>query len=142
LDNNITKFALSKNPFKCDGCEFQKIWWKHYRRIVDIREVTCVSNVVEDGGNPQIVTFYDLVKNTVCSEEAISDEIRFLIICLGVLVPLTIALLICCTRQQRVRERTLKKKAAATVESSRSTPQPRSYSPTRSKVADMDNSKF
>jgi hypothetical protein len=150
-NNNVTKFALSKNPFQCGGCEFQKMWWKHYKRIVDIREVTCVSQATSVGeseksglsttSSPQLISFYDLVKSSVCTEEAISDEIRFLMISLGVLVPLIIVLLVCCGRQQRERDRTLNKKQSQSIETASIHAQ-RSYSPTRSKVADMDNSKF
>jgi len=78
-------------------------------------------------------------------------------ISLGVLVPLIVALLICCGhRQQREsakhktkiksKERSLKKTLETSTSSAASSLHhhhvQRSYSPTRSKVADMDNSKF
>lgn len=137
-NNNSTKFALANNPFKCDGCEFQKIWWKHYKRIVDIRSVTCISG---DGTAPlkQVHSFYDLAKDAVCSQEAISDEIQFLIILLGVAIPLVIVILICASKHQRLKDSTVKKSVdvGGTMK-----PRERAYTPTRSKVADMDNSKF
>ncbi|ODN03681.1 Protein toll, partial [Orchesella cincta] len=61
--NNVTKFALANNPFRCDGCKFQQIWWRHYQRINDIRSVTCVPG---NGGKP--LSFYELVKDTYIVE--------------------------------------------------------------------------
>lgn len=152
--NNVTKFALANNPFQCDGCKFQTIWWKHYQRISDIRSVTCVPGVGREGSRKggggsqdekKVLSFYELVKDTVCVEELISSEIRLLIILIGIFTPLVILAIACCTKQQKKerksnsREGIMRQKSKAAVDLAAKT---RTFKPPRSKVVELDHSKF
>jgi len=133
--NNFTKFALAGNPFRCDDCEFQALWWKSYKRIADVKSVTCISG---GGERPTLIhSFHDLVKDAICKEGSISIETQFLIILLGVAIPLIIIILICASKHQRLRDSTVKSTAESVGKH-----RERAYTPTRSKVADMDSSKF
>lgn len=151
--NNVTKFTLANNPFQCDGCKFQQIWWRHYQRISDIRSVTCVpgddkqsagkrtGGATASSGEKKVISFYELVKDTVCVEELISSEVRLLIILLGIFTPLVILAIACCTKQQKreKREMMIMRQKKATAEHAAKT---RTFKPPRSKVVELDHSKF
>jgi hypothetical protein len=104
------------------------------------------------------MSFQDIVKSTACSEDAISEEVRFVVILLAIIAPAVICIIICITRLHNGRQRMImrnKSKASASTlavrksESILGTLGPssggqstRAYTPTRSKVVDMDSSKF
>ncbi|OXA46761.1 Protein toll [Folsomia candida] len=139
--NNVTKFALSKNRFKCDGCKFQKLWWTNFKRIVDIRNVTCILGENDGSNEGQTLFFQDIVRSSMCSENAISDEIRWLVISLAIVIPVIISTMICMTRLHKGRGNTNASSKIRRLESMVGS-QSRAYATTRSKVVDLDSSNF
>lgn len=102
----------------------------------------------EDKGpnSTELLSFDNIVRSSVCSEDAISEEIQFLVIILAIIIPVIIATIICLTRlhheRRRKRSKASKIRHTESIVGTLGGQSRSSYTPTRSKVVDLDNSKF